>query len=158
MIIMSAFGFIFGFSFAFYWGWIFTLILLGAFPFLVIVGMAMGVALNGGITEQMKAYAQSAGYAEQALSAIKVVHTYGNELLELNNYNRYLSRAHEASKTVTFRVAAGNSVLFGVIFGFYAYSFFWGGFLRYNDILNGELPYTGGAILSCMFCVVFSSF
>jgi ABC-type multidrug transport system fused ATPase/permease subunit len=41
-ILMSGFGFIFGFIFAFYWGWVFTLILLAAFPFLVIVGMAMG--------------------------------------------------------------------------------------------------------------------
>ena len=64
MVLMSIFGFFFGFTFAFYWGWVFTLILLCAFPVLVILGMSMGVALGGGITEQMKAYAQSAGYAE----------------------------------------------------------------------------------------------
>ena len=50
-ILMSVFGFLFGFTFAFYWGWVFTLILLAAFPFLVIVGMAMGIALAGGVTE-----------------------------------------------------------------------------------------------------------
>jgi ABC-type multidrug transport system fused ATPase/permease subunit len=106
----------------------------------------------------MKAYSQSAGYAEQALQAIKVVHTYGNELLEVRNYNNYLGRASKATESVTFRVAAGNAILFGVIFGFYAYAFFWGGYLRYNDVKNGDVVYTGGAIISCMFCVVFSSF
>jgi len=43
----------------------------------MITGSLMGAALTSGISEQLKAYAQSAGYAEQALSAIKIVHTYG---------------------------------------------------------------------------------
>jgi len=43
----------------------------------------------------MKSYAQSAGYAEQALQAIKVVHTYGQEELELKNYSKYLTNARE---------------------------------------------------------------
>jgi ATP-binding cassette subfamily B (MDR/TAP) protein 1 len=51
MVVMSLFGFFFGFTFAFYWGVVFTLILLAAFPFLIIVGVAMGAALHGGITE-----------------------------------------------------------------------------------------------------------
>ena len=38
----------------------------------------------------MKYYAQSAGYAEQALLAIKVVQTYGREVKESLNYNKYL--------------------------------------------------------------------
>lgn len=45
----------------------------------------------------MKSYGQSAGYAEQALTAIKVVHTYGQELLELKNYTKYLDRAQVTS-------------------------------------------------------------
>jgi len=38
----------------------------------------------------MQAYAQSAGYAEQALGAIKVVQTYGQEELEINNFTKHL--------------------------------------------------------------------
>jgi hypothetical protein len=41
----------------------------------------------------MKAYAQSAGYAEQALQSIRIVQTYGREMLEYNNYTKYLDRA-----------------------------------------------------------------
>ena len=52
--------------------------------------MGMGVAMQDGFAEQMRAYAQSAGYAEQALGAIKVVHTYGQEMLEESNYEKYL--------------------------------------------------------------------
>lgn len=46
----------------------------------------------------MKAYAQSAGYAEQALQAIKIVHTYGNELLENKIYSKHLERARELAR------------------------------------------------------------
>ena len=42
---------------------------------------------------QMKAYAQSAGYAEQALQSVKIVHTYCQEALEIKNYVKYLDRA-----------------------------------------------------------------
>lgn len=76
-IIMSIAGFVAGFAFSFYWGWLYTCILLAAFPFLCFIGAAMGVSMESGYVEAMKAYAQSAGYAEQALNAIKVVHTYG---------------------------------------------------------------------------------
>jgi len=56
----------------------------------MLTGSLMGIALQSGITEQLKAYAMSAGYAEQALSAIKIVHTYGQEKLEEKNYMKYL--------------------------------------------------------------------
>ena len=57
------------------------------------LGLGFAMSLEDGNNENMKAYSQSSGYAEQALSAIKVVHTYGQELLEMKNYNKYLSRA-----------------------------------------------------------------
>lgn len=80
-------------------------------------------------------------------------------MLELTNYNKYLNRATEATKILTLRTALGNAVLFGIIFGFYAYSFFWGGYLRYENVINRDnKTYSGGAIIGCMFCVVFSSF
>jgi len=40
---------------------------------------------------------------------------------------------------------------------FYAYAFFWGGYLRYNKILTGnDVEYTGGRIIAIMFCIVIS--
>jgi ATP-binding cassette subfamily B (MDR/TAP) protein 1 len=60
-------GFVFGIGLSFYYGWKLTLILMGSMPILSIIGMMMGAAMVGGTAEEMKAYAQSAGYAEQAL-------------------------------------------------------------------------------------------
>lgn len=73
---MSWAGFLFGFAFAFYWGWLLTLILLASLPVMILSGVGMALSM-GGSEEALKAYAQSAGYAEQALQGIKVVHTYG---------------------------------------------------------------------------------
>lgn len=75
-IVMSCGGFLLGFVFAFTFGWLFTLILLATLPVLLLVGVGMAMSMMGG-EDALKAYAQSAGYAEQALQGIKVVHTYG---------------------------------------------------------------------------------
>ena len=46
-------------------------------PVILIATVCFFVSIIGGIRELGVAYAQSAGYAEQALQGIKVVHTYG---------------------------------------------------------------------------------
>lgn len=114
--------------------------------------------MQDGFKESMRAYAQSSGYAEQALHAVKVVHTYGQELLEIENYNKYLARTRVIGNKQVIKRAIGASLLFTTIFGFYGYAFFWGGFLRYNDIKNGDREYTGGAVLGILFCVIFGAF
>jgi ABC-type multidrug transport system fused ATPase/permease subunit len=84
------FLFVLGYIFAFFIGWEFTLILLGAIPGVMTAGAIMASAGNAGVKEEMVAYQQCAGIAEQSLQAIKVVHTYGREELESTNYNKYL--------------------------------------------------------------------
>lgn len=49
-------------------------------------------------SKALKAYGQSAGYAEQALSAIKVVVAFGMEPVEIKNYSKYLSRSKEMGR------------------------------------------------------------
>jgi len=80
--IMSVSMCLFGFAFAFYWGWKLSLILCGTIPVLMLTGVGMAMSLESGVTQMMRAYSQSAGYAEQALNAIRVVHSYGQEDLE----------------------------------------------------------------------------
>ena len=64
----------------------------------------------------MKAYAQSAGYAEQALQSIKIVQTYCNEMLELKNYVKYLDRARSQKFKSQLFVAFAFAFLFFVIY------------------------------------------
>ena len=85
-VVMSVSNFLLGFVAAFFLGWLYTVILFGMAPIIGFTGVAMAVSMEDGFKEQMKSYGQSAGYAEQALQAIKVVHTYGQEALESTNY------------------------------------------------------------------------
>jgi len=93
--LMSIAMLITGLGGAFYWGWKFTLLLIGVLPFVSLSGVGMAMSLESGTAATMRAYAQSAGYAEQALSAIRVVHSYGQEDLEQKNYQKFLYRAAE---------------------------------------------------------------
>jgi ABC-type multidrug transport system fused ATPase/permease subunit len=63
-ILNGVWAFVLGFVVAFYWGWHYTLILLGSLPVVGLLGVAMGMMMQSGFEESMKAYAQSCGYAE----------------------------------------------------------------------------------------------
>lgn len=45
-----------------------------------------------------------------------------------------------------------------MILAVYSYNFFWGGYLKYNEVKNGDELYTGGQILGIMFCVITGAF
>lgn len=90
LIIFGIGSFFVGFAIAFTWGWFMTCLLIVILPLMGLGGSLFALVLSGTLKEQMKAYSQSAGYAEQAIAAIKVVQTYGQELLEMKNYNKYL--------------------------------------------------------------------
>jgi ABC-type multidrug transport system fused ATPase/permease subunit len=108
-----------------------------------------------GLIEIKKSYSQSAGYAEQALQAIKVVHTYGQEKLEARNYGKYLTRSYEAQQKFNGSMAFGIAFFMSLIFVFYGYSFFFGGLLRVNGVSNAiSGTYTGGTIISVMNCIM----
>ena len=55
-IVGNTLGFVAGFAFAFYWGWEFTLILMGVTPFLSITLTIMIWGFTSGIKDDMKAY------------------------------------------------------------------------------------------------------
>ena len=66
-----------GIAFGFIRGWWMALLLLFAFPMLLISTALIGESMKKGTSDNLKAYAQSAGYAEQALNAIRVVQAFG---------------------------------------------------------------------------------
>jgi ABC-type multidrug transport system fused ATPase/permease subunit len=135
-ILFALSSFVMGIAFSFYWGWLMNLILLAFVPLIVFTGVLMSYALQSGLTESLKAYSQSAGYAEQALQAIKIVHTYGQEKLEDTNFKKYLYRCDELANKTNISGAFGIAGIMVSFIGFYAYSFYFGGWLRWNEIKN----------------------
>lgn len=84
----------------------------------------------------MKAYGQSAGYADQALNAIRVVVAFGQEQKEVKNYSKYLHRARTEGMKMHCQNAIAMAALFSSIFGTYAYSFYLGSVWVGNSIQN----------------------
>jgi len=141
---------------AFFWGWMYTAIMFAFLPTLAIVG-ALGSI--GDVTDKvMKAQAQSTGYAEQTLSAIKVVHTYGQEELEEKNYLKYLEGAAKFSMKSVMSQSLGLGLFFGVTTIFYGYAFFWGGWLVADKVEAAYGIYTGGDVFALLLIIMIGSF
>ena len=118
-----------GLFFAFFKGYLYSACLLAYFPVMLIAVGSIGVVFSRGFSQNMKAYGQSAGYAEQALNAIKVVFAFGQEETEAANYEKYLNRARSAGiRTHVFGALTIGFFLFSTQ-AYYAYSFFVGSFL-----------------------------
>ena len=47
--------------------------------------------------------------------------------------------------------------MFFVIYAFYAYSLYMGGLLRWNEVAEGGVVYTGGKVLAIIFCIMFGA-
>jgi len=76
-IIMALSMCVSGLGFAFTRGWSFSLVIMAYFPIMAIVTGLQTAVVQQGFSKNLDAYAQSAGYAEQALNAIKVVTAFG---------------------------------------------------------------------------------
>lgn len=62
------------------------------------------------------------------MQAIKVVHTYGQEVLEKVIYQSYLHKVTTIGKQQAFKTSLGRAVLTFVYEAFVAYCFFFGGY------------------------------
>ncbi len=85
-----------GLAVGFIKGWSLALAMLAIGPIMMIGMGIFGAVMQQNTLVSRKAYSQSAGYAEQALQAIRIVACFGQEQLEVDNYNRFLARAKEA--------------------------------------------------------------
>ena len=78
----------------------------------------------------------------------------------MRNYGKHLEAARRVQKKLTASGAIGMCFFFIFMFGFYGYSLFFGGFLRWNQVMNETTGsvYTGGQVLTIMFSVMFGAF
>ena len=76
------------------------------------------------------------------------------------NYEKYLFRAAKVQRESALAQSAGLSLVYIIILGFYAYSFYFGGFCRWTDddwFINPttDKKYTGGEVMGIMFMIMF---
>jgi len=157
ILIMISIVSIVGLMIAFYKGWSFTLVIIGCFPPLVISMTIMTTVMQKGFIGNTIAYSQSAGYAEQALNAMRLVAAFGQEAKEIKNYSKYLILAKQAGIKTHFKTALSLGFFMLSVFGGYALTYYLGGVWISEEIPNHTTgaSYTSGDILSCLFGVIF---
>lgn len=108
----------------------------------------------------MKAYGQSAGYAEQALSSIRVVVSFGQESLEISNYSRFLERVTIAGIKAGCSSGFSLGFFFFCIYLSYGYSFLMGAIWVDREFNNPaeDRPYLAGDCISVFFGVLIGLF
>ena len=112
-----------GLILGFYSGWSLALAMCLIGPFIAIGFTLFSKTMGETFSVVQTSYGQSAGYAEQALSAIKVVIANGNELIEVKNYCKFLEYARSATIRQGMKMALFFGFLIFCINGSYAYAF-----------------------------------
>ena len=108
----------------------------------------------------MQAYSQSAGYAEQALSAIRIVVSFGQEALEIQNYNTYLERVRQTSSKQGVNVGLSLGFFFFCIYICYGYAFLLGAIFVDDEVWNSaeDRPYLAGDCIAVFFGILIGLF
>ncbi len=149
-----------GLAVAFSRGWLMSVALFALLPLMVGASNFIIKAASSNILINMKLYSQSAGYAEQALNAIRVVTAFGMQKQESTNYTKYLDRAKASAIRTNFSTGIGIGMMLFSVYLSYAYAFWIGSILVQKQVVNdntGE-PYTVQDILICFFCITMSFF
>ena len=144
----------------FYKGWSLALVMLGIAP-LMFTGMGVFTAVMASRSAvTMRAYCQSAGYAEQALNAIRIVTSFGQEGLEIKNYNRFLERVTVATHKAGCATGSSMGFFFFSIYICYAYAFAMGGIWVEKPYWNysEDRDYLAGDCISVFFGILFGLF
>ncbi len=149
-----------GLALGFIKGWSLALAICAIAP-MFMIGMAVFAgSIKARITKTMKAYGQSAGFAEQSLQAIRVVVAFGMEKTEIESYNRFLTRVQEQGGKADVTTGCSLGFFLFAIYCAYSYAFLMGGVWVnegfYNDA--NDRPYQAGDSISVFFGVLFGLF
>ena len=125
-----------GLTMSLYKGWTFGLVLL-----LLIIPLGGLMTINikiasSGVEKSLRAYGQSAGYADQALNAIKVVVAFGMETTEIQNYSKYLVGAKQVSIKSNCGISFSHGLLYALMSYSTCYGLWMGGFFVRNCYIN----------------------
>ncbi|CAG8533060.1 15494_t:CDS:2 [Funneliformis mosseae] len=152
LILQQFATFIGGFAVAYTTGWKLSLVLTAIIPLLAVAGGVMAKAISNDASQGQDAYAEAGGIAEQVLSGIRTVVSFGGEKRELARYNNKLNDAYKIGVKKAFISGAGLGAMMFIMFGSYGLAFWYGSIL----IVKGEQ--TGSEVLNVFFAVIIGAF
>ncbi|CAB4481222.1 uncharacterized protein OCT59_003157 [Rhizophagus irregularis] len=144
--------FISGFAIAYSKGWKLSLVLTAIIPLLAIAGGVMAKAISDDASKGQDSYAAAGAVAEQVLSGIRTVISFGGEKRELARYKNKLDDAYKTGVKKAFISGTGLGAMMGIMFGSYGLAFWFGSIL----VVRGEQ--TGGEVLNVFFAIIMGAF
>ena len=151
LIIQFTASFIAGFVIGFIKGWKLALVLCSVFPLLSGAAFLMAKVLSGGSTDEQAAYASAGGVAQQVLSSMKTVVSFGGEEREIKRYSKHLDEAEKFGTKKALSNGVGVAVIQGLIFLVYALAFWYG-----NTLIPNEM--NAGQVLNVFFAIIIGAF
>ncbi|XP_030843068.1 ATP-dependent translocase ABCB1 isoform X1 [Strongylocentrotus purpuratus] len=136
-----------GFILAFSVSWELTIVIMAVLPVLVLSSGFMAHVISVMTTQEMQAYSQAGGVAEEVLSCIRTVMAFGGQKKELERYEKELLTAKAAGikKGITSGLGIGMSYLF--------YSCTYALSLWYGPKMVSEGRISGGDVVTVFFCI-----
>ncbi|XP_030947834.1 ABC transporter B family member 4-like isoform X17 [Quercus lobata] len=147
-LISTFFG---GFIIAFVRGWLLTLAMCSAIPFIGIAGTIMSLVISKMSSRGQGAYAKAANVVEQTIGEMKTVASFAGEKQAITNYCKFLEYAYKSAVYEGLAAGVGIGVVLLVAFGSYGMAVYIGA----KFILTKG--YTGGKVMNILLAVLTSS-
>lgn len=144
--------FIAGFVIAFIKGWRLALVLCAAFPLLAGAAFLMSTLLSGGSSESSDAYAQAGDVAQQVISSIRTVVSFGGQEREAKRYEKHLDEAEKAGIKKSIAGGVGIGMIQFLMFSVYSLGFYYG-----NKLVGWGLM-GAGEVLNTFFAIIIGAF
>ncbi|KAJ3063793.1 (ABC) transporter, partial [Quaeritorhiza haematococci] len=139
--------FLAGFVIAFVKGWQLALVICAVIPILAVCGLIMSKTLASRSTQGQDAYAAAGAIAQQVLSSMRTVVSFGGEKRAIQQYRKGLDEAEKIGVKKGLVTGAGVASVLFVMFGSYALAF-WFGSTLIPQVMNG------GQVLTVFFALV----
>ncbi|KAH6559790.1 hypothetical protein BASA61_000416 [Batrachochytrium salamandrivorans] len=151
LMIQFTSSFVAGFIIGFVKGWKLSLVLTTVFPVLAGAVFMLSDVLAGRSTDQQSAYASAGNVAQQVLSSMRTVASFGSEEREVQRYSKHLAEAEVFGLRMALYNGVGVGFVQGVIFLVYALAFWYG-----NTLVPATM--TPGDVLNVFFAIIIGAF
>ncbi|XP_055935875.1 ATP-dependent translocase ABCB1-like [Argiope bruennichi] len=135
-----------------YYGWKLALVTFSLTPILTVAQGLLSKVQASASREESEAYGAAGAVAEEALSSIRTVASFGGEQKEIQRYDKYLKNARAKGIKRGLLTSFGAGLFWFCIFGGYALSFWYGVKLVVEGMDQPDPEYIPGTLV-----IVFSN-
>lgn len=155
LCIMYFTQFFFSYVLAFVWGPKLALVLLAGIPLMAVAGILLSRAIQSLNSTTFKWYTTAGGIAEETLTAVKTVASFGEEKHEMARYSSCLEVARRGATKFGYSQGASLGFFFLAMNLLHALAFWYGAELIYTEEMNVHhgAPWNGGYVISVFFSV-----